>query len=632
LTIHKAQSTETAAMSLLRLVSGSRAVLTSQTPPLRLAASSLGPRRSTLHPSPFVASVKSMSSVSRPSDQPLPPASADPEATPPKPVPAPDSDVVLDDGSKPDSPKALGGVPTIDAATSQSSPQNAPTENALASSSSHPSTPPPPASPGLPLAGHVTNLEQLTALMQQSYVRSKEAQSQVPDPTHILNLTAGGPTPPPESKPEEPSTTSMTPKQIVLELDKHIIGQKNAKRSVAVALRNRYRRHKLPPELKSEVMPKNILMIGPTGVGKTEIARRMAKLVDAPFLKVEATKFTEVGFHGRDVDMIIHDLVQASIQHCRLRRRKKMKAQIDKAVEDKILVLVAGVGDHRDSSWLDLLRKGALEHIHIDLEYTPKESAETPQGPNDPLFRLSKMLNAGNRRVEKKHITIKEARPLIEEMETDRLISSDDLVREAIKTAESDGIVFLDEIDKIVTPSDRRYYADASSEGVQRDLLPLVEGCTINTKFGNVETDHILFIASGAFHSVKPSDMLPELQGRLPIRVTLDALTEDDFYRILTETQNSFLSQQQALLKTEQVTLSFTNDAIREVARASAVANRNIENIGARRLHSVIERIMDELSFDAPDLAGQTVVIDAEKVRKSLSDLLKNVDLSRYIL
>jgi ATP-dependent HslUV protease ATP-binding subunit HslU len=428
---------------------------------------------------------------------------------------------------------------------------------------------------------------------------------------------------------------TLTPKEIVAELDKHIIGQANAKRSVAIALRNRYRRHKLSPEMKKEVMPKNMLMIGPTGVGKTEIARRMAKLTDAPFLKVEATKFTETGFHGRDVDMIIHDLVVVSMQHCRIRRRKRMKAQIDKAVEDTIIKALLGNMSYGDpSSFINLLRSGALETLSIEFEAPVKEGDGMPPGNSGEFLLVTnlKKMMGGQRKVEKKRMPIREARPIIEEIETERLTSSDDLQREAIKVAESDGIVFIDEIDKIVSTGAHKNYADASSEGVQRDLLPLIEGCTINTKFGNVETDHILFIGSGAFHSVKPSDMLPELQGRLPIRVQLDALTEKDFYRILTETQNNFILQQKALLKTEDVGLEFTDDAIREVARAAAVANRNIENIGARRLHAVMERIMDDISFDASDMAGQKIIIDAARVQRQVQDLLKNVDLSKYVL
>jgi ATP-dependent HslUV protease ATP-binding subunit HslU len=524
--------------------------------------------------------------------------------------------------------KATEAEPEASAPSSTSS-------SAPSSSSSSSSTPPPPLSGEAAAAAFLAQLKNVTGSVLSDTGLAA-------DKTGGGNTVSANGTPgagqEAEAKPPVEDLwmpCALTPKEIVAELDRHIIGQANAKRSVAIALRNRFRRHKLAPEMKKEVMPKNMLMIGPTGVGKTEIARRMAKLTDAPFLKVEATKFTETGFHGRDVDMIIHDLVVVSMQHCRIRRRKRMKAQIDKAVEDTIIKALLGNMSYGDpSSFINLLRTGALETLSIEFEAPIKEGdGMTPGNSGEFLLvtNLKKMMG-GQRKVEKKRMPIREARPIIEEIETERLTSSDDLQREAIKVAESDGIVFIDEIDKIVSTGAHKNYADASSEGVQRDLLPLIEGCTINTKFGNVETDHILFIGSGAFHSVKPSDMLPELQGRLPIRVQLDALTENDFYRILTETQNNFILQQKALLKTEEVTLEFTDDAIREVARAAAIANRNIENIGARRLHAVMERIMDDISFDASDMAGQKIIIDTARVQRQVKDLLKNVDLSKYVL
>lgn len=437
---------------------------------------------------------------------------------------------------------------------------------------------------------------------------------------------------------------NMTPRELVAELDKHIIGQANAKRSVAIAMRNRWRRHRLPANLREEVMPKNILMVGPTGSGKTEIARRLAKLTNAPFVKVEATKFTEVGFHGRDVDSIIRDLVRSSIALTRQRRRRENKEKIGALVDERILDALLGkpspdavLGNSPSDvkfreDMRQQLRGGALDSTMISVELPIKEQEPQMGGAMKFLFVTS---SRPGRKTEHREMPISEARPLLEEQEAEKLFSGDDVVREAIRHAESDGIVFLDEIDKIVSDKSGSFgrSADASAEGVQRDLLPLIEGSTVSTKYGNVNTDHILFIASGAFHSVKPSDMLAELQGRLPIRVELKALTEQDFFRILTETENNLIKQQAALLKAENVDLEFTPDAIREVARVAYELNNSVENIGARRLHAVIERIVEEISFEAADMpAGSKITVDVQIVKTRVGELLKKTDLTRYIL
>lgn len=451
----------------------------------------------------------------------------------------------------------------------------------------------------------------------------------------------------PQSLPEE---DSMTPKKVVELLDRYIVGQADAKRAVAIALRNRWRRHKIPSPMKEEIVPKNILMIGPTGCGKTEIARRLAKLADAPFIKVEATKFTEVGFHGRDVDQIIRDLVDAAIVLTRTKLRARMAAEIQEAVENKILDYLCGEESEKETreTFRKLLKEGALDDRTIDVEMPDRSrnsSFDSNAIPfNELVIKVDKMFGQHRRGAsEKRNMMISEAKPFIEEMEQERVINNDVVAREAILSVESDGIVVIDEIDKIVNNSDSRHGADASSEGVQRDLLPIIEGSTVSTKYGNVNTDHILFVCSGAFHSCKPSDMLAELQGRLPIRVNLKGLTREDLYRILTEPENNMIKQQRALLETEGIALHFTDAAIQEIASVAAEVNLTVDNIGARRLHTVLERIMDEISFAAPDTkatflesnpdGGQcTVVVDKEDVQAKVSSLLQKADLSKFVL
>mmetsp|Transcript_20291 Transcript_20291/g.29460 ORF Transcript_20291/g.29460 Transcript_20291/m.29460 type:complete len:506 (-) Transcript_20291:111-1628(-) len=433
----------------------------------------------------------------------------------------------------------------------------------------------------------------------------------------------------------------MTPKEIVLELDRHIVGQADAKRAMSIALRNRWRRHQLPITLREEVLPKNILMIGPTGVGKTEIARRLAKLVDAPFVKVEATKYTEVGFHGRDVDQIIRDLVENAIQLVKQRQRRMMKEQIRKVVEDKILDELTGLEARSQTreSFRSLLRKGALEEREIEVEEPARSKHNVVQigdmGPermNDILSRVDKFFTVQRSGSQKRRMTVREARAVIEDVESEKILTDESITKKAIDATEQDGIVFIDEIDKICTPSNYRHGADASSEGVQRDLLPIVEGSTISTKHGNVNTDHILFVASGAFHSAKPSDLMAELQGRLPIRVELKGLTEADMYRILVVPENNLVRQHVELLKTEGVNMHITESALREIAAVAAELNMTVENIGARRLHTVLERILEDVSYNAPDLKGETITIDAVSVRGALGDMLLKTDLSKYVL
>lgn len=442
---------------------------------------------------------------------------------------------------------------------------------------------------------------------------------------------------------------ALKPREVVDQLNNFIVGQADAKKAVAVALRNRWRRHQLADDLKGEVVPKNILMIGPTGCGKTEIARRIAKLSQAPFLKVEATKFTEVGFHGKDVDQIIRDLVDVSINMTRLRLKEEMKQEVKVACEERILDVLVGqfADENQRENFRSLLRDGTLDDRTIEIEVPPKGgekgAAGAPGAPgtsftydgNNPGFiadQIFKLAKSGNgRRPEKRKMTIAEARPLIEDMEAERLLDDCDIPKEAIASVEENGIVFIDEIDKLVSSSDYRG-ADASSEGVQRDLLPLIEGSTISTKHGNVNTDFILFIASGAFHSSKPSDLLAELQGRLPIRVTLQGLSQDDLYSILTEPITNLVRQQVEMLHTEKVTLVFEDEAIREIARIAHETNRSVENIGARRLHTVIERIIEEISFDAPDRAGETITITKDYVNERVSEMLMASDLRKYIL
>jgi len=433
--------------------------------------------------------------------------------------------------------------------------------------------------------------------------------------------------------------TDLSPREIVSELDRFIVGQDDAKRAVAVALRNRWRRKRVPEALRDEVTPKNILMIGPTGVGKTEIARRLARLSGSPFIKVEATKFTEVGYVGRDVDQIMRDLVEAALVMVRDRRRAGVKARAEGAAEERLLDALVGAGSQaatRDA-FRKRLRAGELDDKEVEIALndtaSPFPSMELPGGGGSVgLLNLSDLLGKmGGGRTKTVKIQVRDAwEPLVTE-ESDKLLDQESLTKEALLLAENEGIVFIDEIDKVAARSEARG-ADVSREGVQRDLLPLIEGTTVSTKYGPVKSDHVLFIASGAFHVAKPSDLLPELQGRLPIRVELKALTRDDFRRILTEPEANLIRQNQALLATEDVTLEFTEDGVDALADAAVEANGAVENIGARRLQTVIERVLEETSFRASDLSGQTVRFDGAAVREKLGDLAKNADLSRYIL
>ncbi|MGB0907273.1 MAG: ATP-dependent protease ATPase subunit HslU [Maricaulaceae bacterium] len=432
---------------------------------------------------------------------------------------------------------------------------------------------------------------------------------------------------------------SFTPREIVSELDRHIVAQADAKRAAAIALRNRWRRRRVSDDLRDEITPKNILMIGPTGVGKTEISRRLAKLAQAPFIKIEATKFTEVGYVGRDVEQIIRDLIDASITLLRDKRRVEVKAQAEMAAEKRILDAFIGEnsGETTRKKFRKQLHDGDLDDKEVELEFadnaSPFQGMDIPGQPGTSMgmINLGSIFGKGMGKTKKVTMKIKDAHAPLMAEEADKLLDDDAITREAVERAENDGIVFLDEIDKITARSGARG-ADVSREGVQRDLLPLIEGTTVSTKYGPVKTDHILFIASGAFHIAKPSDMLPELQGRLPIRVELRALTEADFIRILTEPQASLVKQYKALLATEDVTLDYTEDGIAEIARVAAEVNSKVENTGARRLQTVMERLLDEISFSATDRAGETVVIDKAYVEAHVSELAKDQDLSKFIL
>ncbi len=432
---------------------------------------------------------------------------------------------------------------------------------------------------------------------------------------------------------------SLSPREIVSELDRFVVGQKNAKRAVAIALRNRWRRQALTGEMKDEVLPKNILMMGPTGVGKTEISRRLSKLAEAPFVKVEATRFTEVGYVGRDVEQIIRDLLEIAIAMEKVKKRKEVHAKAQKLAEERVLDALVGnkATVATRESFRKRLRNGDLDSNEIEVaisENNQMPSFEIPgmPGANVGMINISEMLGKSmGGKAKKKKMSVKESHEILINEESDKLIEQDKIVKAAKDSTENNGIVFLDEIDKISARTDR-VGGDVSREGVQRDLLPLIEGTTVSTKYGTIKTDHILFIASGAFQLAKPSDLLPELQGRLPIRVELDALNSDDFKRILKEPDNSLIKQYKALLKTENVNLEFSEDGIDMIANLAYEVNSKVENIGARRLHTIIERVLDEISFTATDRGGEKIIIDANYVKENLGDIVKDTDLSKFIL
>ena len=443
------------------------------------------------------------------------------------------------------------------------------------------------------------------------------------------------------SKTDSSKVSALSPREIVSELDRYVIGQKEAKKAVAVALRNRWRRQALTDEMRDEVLPKNILMIGPTGVGKTEISRRLSRLAEAPFIKVEATRFTEVGYVGRDVEQIVRDLIEIAIAMERERKRKEVKAKAELKAEEKVLDALVGnkASVATRESFRKRLRNGDLDNNEIEIEVQDNSSGlqsfEIPgmPGGNIGMVNLGDILgkSMGGKKGKKKKMSVKESHAILVAQESDKMIEEDKIIKEAKKATEENGIVFLDEIDKVSARSDR-VGGDVSREGVQRDLLPLIEGTTVSTKHGPIKTDHILFIASGAFQLAKPSDLLPELQGRLPIRVELNALNEDDFKRILKEPDNSLIKQYKALLKTEDVNLEFSEDGIDMLAKISAEVNSSVENIGARRLHTIIEKVLDDISFNATDKAGETITVDKKFVQDNLGNLVKDTDLSKFIL